>query len=96
MVLASRSLRARKYLRELDENRLQIREELGNRSIGVGTYRSTVMIVAGRSPIDQGALEALRDMNVDNPRILLVTYDELLASAEATITIIERRVSTER
>jgi hypothetical protein len=89
--LSSALAQARAYLRELDENRLSIRSRLRDVPQSIGTYRSSVLIVAGRSPESQEALEALRDMNVENARILIVTYDDLLLVAEATIRVVERR-----
>jgi hypothetical protein len=91
--LSSALSQARTYLRELDENRLSIRHRLRDVPQSIGMYRSSVLIVAGRSPDSQEALEALRDMNVENARILIVTYDDLLLLAEATIRVVERRSS---
>jgi hypothetical protein len=51
-----------------------------------------VIVVAGRSPSEEAAVETLRDINIAEPRILVVSYDDVLAMAEATIKIVERRL----
>jgi hypothetical protein len=85
---------ARKYLRHIDEQRLVISKELG---LPEGSesrmYRSSVIIVAGRRPAEAGALEALKEINTESGRLLILTYDDVIAVAESTISLFERRLS---
>jgi Domain of unknown function (DUF4263) len=84
---------ARKYLRILDEHRLEIlnRLSLVNQSVS-RMYRSSVILVAGRTPVEEGALDALRDLNLENSRIIILTYDDVMAISESTIRLFERRL----
>ena len=85
---------ARKYLQQIDEHRLDIVRALGLPHQSVPRlYRSSVIIVLGRTPRDEDALEALRDLNVETARILIMTYDDVVAVADATIAIFERRLA---
>ncbi len=84
---------ARKYLQRIDEHRLDIVRELGLPQQSVPRlYRSSVIVVLGRTPDNDDALEALRDLNAENARIVIMTYDDVVAVAEATIAIFERRL----
>jgi hypothetical protein len=84
---------ARKYLRSIDEHRLEISNRLSFKRQSVSRmYRSSVILVAGRTPAAEGALDALRDLSLENSRIILLTYDDVLAIAESTIQIFERRL----
>lgn len=82
---------ARKYIRHLDENRLVVEEQLGLRSGEPRIYRPRVIIVAGHK-LDPEALRDLHDINTSDGRILVFTYDDLLAIGEATIRIFEKRI----
>lgn len=91
--LSDAQAQARKYLQILDENRLLIESKYPFTTQSVSRlYRSGVIIVAGRTPTERGALNTLRDINVGEHRILILTYDDVLAIAEATIRIFERRL----
>lgn len=84
---------ARKYLQILDENRLLIESKSPFAKQSVSRlYRSGVIVVAGRTPKERGALNMLRDINVSEHRIMIFTYDDVLAIAEATIKIFERKL----
>jgi hypothetical protein len=91
--LSDAQAQARKYLQILDENRLQIENKhpFAKQSVP-RLYRSGAIIVAGRTPKESEALSALRDINVSERRILILTYDDVLAIAEATIKIFERKL----
>jgi len=93
--LSDAQAQARKYLQILDENRLQIENKhpFAKQSVP-RLYRSGAIIVAGRTPKEREALNALRDINVSEPRILILTYDDVLAIAEATIKIFERKLQS--
>ncbi|MBW8873981.1 MAG: DUF4263 domain-containing protein [Acidobacteria bacterium] len=85
---------ARKYLRSIDEHRWEISSRLNFRKQSVSRmYRSSVILVAGRTPVAEGELDALRDLSLENSRILLLTYDDVLAISESTIQIFERRLT---
>jgi hypothetical protein len=91
--LADAQGQARKYLKILDEHRIDIEANLPMTKQSVSRiYRSTIIIVAGRTPKSNEALEALRDVNASDRRILTLTYDDVLAIAEATIKIFERKL----
>ena len=84
---------ARKYLRTLDEHRLEILSHLNLvRQSVTRMYRSSVLVVIGRTPSEEGALDALRDINMENGRIVVLTYDDVVAVSESTIRIFERRL----
>lgn len=91
--LSDAQAQARKYLQIIDEDRLRIETEhpFDKQSVS-RLYRSGVIIVAGRTPKERGALNALRDINVSERRMLVITYDDVLAIAEATIRIFERKL----
>lgn len=83
---------ARKYLKAIDEHRYDIVRELNLPRQSVSRmYRSSVIIIAGRTPKNKEALEALKDINVENNRILLMTFDDVLSIAEATVNLFERK-----
>jgi hypothetical protein len=92
--LSDAMAQARKYLRVIDEQRLVISKELG---LPEGSesrmYRSSVVIVAGRRPSEAGAREALKEINSESGRFLVLTYDDVIAVAEATISLFECRLS---
>lgn len=91
--LADAQGQARKYLKILDEHRADIEANLPMTKQSVSRiYRSTIIIVAGRTPNSNEALEALRDINASDRRIVTFTYDDVLAIAEATIKIFERKL----
>jgi hypothetical protein len=84
---------ARSYVRALDENRKDIEERLGLAGQSMSRlYRSAVIIVAGRTPEQKAARDALRDFSATDPRLVVLTYDDLLAIGEATVTLFERRL----
>lgn len=85
---------ARKYLRLIDEQRLVICKELGLPEASESRmYRSSVIIVAGRRPSEAGAQEALKEINTEYGRLLILTYDDVVAVAESTISLFEHRLS---
>jgi Domain of unknown function (DUF4263) len=85
---------ARKYLRAIDEQRHNITRELKlSETSGERLYRSSVIIVAGRNPKEPEALDTLRDMSTETGRLVLLTYDDVLAVAESTIRVFERRLA---
>lgn len=91
--LADAQAQARKYLKFLDEHRAYIEDNLPIAKQAVSRiYRSGIIIVAGRNPENAEALEALKDINASDGRITILTYDNVLAIAEATIKIFERRL----
>lgn len=91
--LSNAYAQALKYLRILDERRYDIihRLSLQNQSF-YRLYRANVIIVIGRIPSNSDALQALRDINTENSRILILTYDDVLSVAEATINLFEKRL----
>jgi Domain of unknown function (DUF4263) len=94
--LADAYAQAQQYLRLVDENRLAIENELGIGVAGVSRmYRSSVVIVAGRQPAEEAAQDVIRELNNANPRVTLMTYDEVAAIAEATIRLFRRRLISE-
>ena len=83
------------YIRVLDENRKEIEERLGLAVQSMSRmYRSAVIIVAGRTPEQKAARDSLREFNASDPRIVVLTYDDLLAIGEATVTLFERRLDS--
>jgi hypothetical protein len=84
---------AQEYLRLIDENRAAIEREL---DLTEGTvsrmYRSSVIIVAGRQPEEKRARDVIRELNSAYPRTVLMTYDEVVSVAEATVELFERRL----
>lgn len=92
--LSDACAQARKYLQRIDEHRHDIVRELGlPRQSVPRLYRSSVILVLGRTPENDDALEALRDLNSENARIVIMTYDDVVAVAEATIAIFEKRLT---
>lgn len=92
--LADAYSQANDYLRLVDENRSAIEAEFGLANGGVSRmYRSSVIIVAGRAPEDKAAQDVIRGLNAAVERIVLMTYDEVLSIAEATIALFERRLA---
>jgi hypothetical protein len=83
---------AGRYIDHLDENRTAIQ---GYFSIGrhstTRLYRSNVLLVAGRSPSDPDALDTLRGMGSQS-RIVVWTYDDLVAVAERIMRLFEKRI----
>jgi hypothetical protein len=51
------------------------------------------MIVAGRTPAERHARDSLREFSVNDPRLLLLTYDDVIAIGEATVTLFERSLT---
>jgi hypothetical protein len=87
---------ALRYIRIIDENRSKI-ENLIHKKRGVSRmYRSGVLLVAGRTPPDPDAQDMLRDINANNHRIVLMTYDEVVSIAESTLSFFERHVYRQR
>jgi hypothetical protein len=85
---------SQKYIRLIDENALKIESELRllqNQSIS-RMYRSKVIIVAGRTPWQKLAIDALRDINLSNNRMLILTYDDILAIAQSTLNMFEKNL----
>lgn len=81
---------ARNYLLALDENRHQILADLG-----IDTRRASATIVAGHAAFvsngvtpDQIA-ETLRCNNAHDPRVKIITYDQLIDTARRAIAVAE-------
>ena len=82
---------AKKYRRALEEQRFEIARELGlPEQAASRMFRSSVIVVIGRTPPEPKAIEALKEVNSDHGRILVLTYDDVLAIAEATLGIFEK------
>ena len=82
------------YIRALDENRAAIEQRLEVASQSVSRmYRSGVIVVAGRTPTEKHARDSLREFSVNDARLLLLTYDDVLAIGEATVTLFERSLT---
>jgi hypothetical protein len=91
--LADAYSQAEQYLSLIDENRASIEKELDLADEAVSRmYRSSVIIVAGRQPEDKRARDVIRGLNSAYPRIVLMTYDEVVSIAEATVKLFERRL----
>jgi Domain of unknown function (DUF4263) len=91
--LADAYSQAEQYLSLIDENRASIEKELDLADASVSRmYRSSVIIVAGRQPEDKRARDAIRGLNSAHPRTVLMTYDEVVSIAEATVKLFERRL----
>ncbi|GAB2558965.1 Shedu anti-phage system protein SduA domain-containing protein [Nocardia heshunensis] len=85
----SRSIgQARNYLVALDENRHQILNDLG-----LDTRRASVTIVVSHSAFLSPDLcagdvaETLRRNNAHDPRVTVLTYDQLIANARRALTV---------
>ena len=91
--LSSAIAQANGYLRALDEHRFEIEEKLiSTTKTTCGMYRSSVIILGGRTPDESDARQRLRDLRMENSRLLIVTYDDLLSIANATVVLFERRL----
>ncbi|MHB9075833.1 MAG: Shedu anti-phage system protein SduA domain-containing protein [Desulfobaccales bacterium] len=78
--LSDAQAQARFYLRLLDKHHIEIEDELGLAGQSMSRmYRSAVLILIGRSPTDKEARNALKDFNISDPRILVMTYDDALS-----------------
>ncbi|MEU6564860.1 Shedu anti-phage system protein SduA domain-containing protein [Nocardia nova] len=81
-VLSNSVGQARNYLVALDENRHQILNDLG-----IDTRRASITIVAGHSSFlaaemsSSAVAETLRRNNAHDPRVRVITYDELIGNA---------------
>lgn len=92
--LSEAQSQAERYLDLIDEHREQIEARLGLSIPAVSRlYKSSVIIVAGRQPEDLEARNFIRRWNAKHPRIVLMTYDEVVAVAEATVALFERRLT---
>lgn len=84
---------ARNYIRVLDENRDKIEDKLNLPLQSVSRmYRSGVIVIGGQTPEQKEARDALREFSTSDPRIVILTYDDLLAIAEATVALFERKL----
>lgn len=91
--LADAWRQAERYIDDLDENRVAIQDQLGQSGASVAKlYRSNVLIIAGRSPTDRYALDALRAMSSQS-RIMLWTYDDLFSISERVVRLFEKRTA---
>jgi Domain of unknown function (DUF4263) len=87
---------ARRYLGILDDHRREIQENLEPGHSPFRIFRANAVIIAGKTPEEWSARDTLRDMNATDSRVSILTYDDVLALAEATIKLFERRLTTLR
>jgi hypothetical protein len=90
-VLAKSIGQARNYLVALDENRHQILND-----VGIDTRRASITIVAGHSDFVGGGAcanevaDMLRRNNSHDPRVKIITYDELMSNARRAMSVTDK------
>lgn len=85
---------AQESLRTIDEQHHDIAEEIVSPNQSVSrNYRSKVIIVMGRTPSEDEALNILKVISSDNSRIVLMTFDDILSVASAAVKSFDKELS---